>query len=197
MNLNKRDIEFLFEIGSMRNMSRGWKQHLAMDCASNTEHSFRVAFIALMLARAESVNDEEKILKMALIHDLAESRTSDVGYIQKVYVETDEEKATQDLFKNTGLENLLEILKEYESRKTPEAKIVKDADNLDIDLELKEIEERGSKFPRKVQKFRSQIRNEKLYTKSAKSLWDLLQTVDVSDWHLVANKWVKIPDAGK
>jgi len=197
MNLNKRDIEFLFEIGSMRNMSRGWKQHLAMDCASNTEHSFRVAFIALMLARAEGVNDEEKILKMALIHDLAESRTSDVGYIQKVYVETDEEKATQDLFKNTGLENLLEILKEYESRKTPEAKIVKDADNLDIDLELKEIEERGSKFPRKVQKFRSQIRNEKLYTKSAKSLWDLLQTVDVSDWHLVANKWVKIPDAGK
>ncbi len=197
MNLNKRDIEFLFEIGSLRNVERGWRQHLAMDCSSNVEHSFRVVFIALMLARSEGIKDEEKITKMALVHDLAESRTLDFAYIQKVYIKADEEKAAQDLFEGTSLKNLIDILLEYETRKTPEAKIVKDADNLDIDLEMKELEEKGSKLPKKWQAFRKQIRDKKLYTESAKSLWDLLQTVDAADWHLTANKWVKMPDAGK
>ena len=169
-----------------------------MDCASDLEHSFRVTLIALILARREGIADEEKILKMALIHDLAETRTSDMSYIQKVYVKADEERATHDLFERTSLQDLNEtILKEYEERKTPEAKIVKDADNLDIDMELKEFEERGSKLPAKWVAFRRKVRDEKLYTKAAKEFWDDLQKADVADWHLTANKWHKIPDAGK
>jgi putative hydrolase of HD superfamily len=197
MKPNKRDIEFLFEIGSLRNVDRGWKQHLAMDCSSNIEHAFRVIFLALMIARKEGIKNEEKVMKMALIHDLAETRTLDFSYVQKVYIKADEDKAAKDLFQGTNLENLLDVLHEYEARETPEAKAVKDADNLDIDLELKEMEEKGSKLPHKWEDFRRKIRDEKLYTESARSLWDLIQTVDVADWHLAANKWVKIPDAGK
>ncbi len=198
MDFSKRDIEFLFEIGSLRNMDRGWKQHLAMECANNIEHTFRVVFLALLIARKEGCKNEEKIIKMALVHDLAESRTLDFSYIQKVYINADEKRATEDLFKNTNLADLnRNTLEEYEKRKTLEAKIIKDADNLDIDLELKELEERGSKIPEKFAEYRKIIRNEKLYTDSAKELWDLIQEVDVADWHLVANKWHKIPDAGK
>jgi len=196
--MNQRDIEFLFEIGTLKNMDRGWKQHYAMDCASDLEHSFRVALIALILARREGVADEGKILKMALIHDLAETRVSDLSYIQKVYVHADEERAAHDLFEKTSLQDLNEtILKEYEGRKTLEAKIVKDADNLDIDIELKEFEERGSQLPAKLAGSRKMVRDEKLYTKSAKEFWDDLQRSDVASWHLTANKWHKIPDAGK
>ena len=196
--MNQRDIEFLFEIGTLKNMDRGWKQHYAMDCASDLEHSFRVAMLALILARKEGVTDEGKILKMALIHDLAETRVSDLSYVQKVYVTTDEERAAHDLFEKTSLQDLNEtILKEYEERKTIEAKIVKDADNLDIDIELKEFEERGSKLPAKLAASRKMVRDEKLYTNSAREFWDDLQKSDVSSWHLMANKWHKIPDAGK
>jgi len=53
--------EFLFEIGTLPSMGRGWRQHVGMDCASDSEHSFRVVFLALMLARKEGVKNEEKI----------------------------------------------------------------------------------------------------------------------------------------
>ncbi|HUC01653.1 MAG TPA: HD domain-containing protein [Candidatus Paceibacterota bacterium] len=193
-----RDLEFLFEIGTLRNVERGWKQHLAVKCATDPEHSFRVAFIALLLARKEGVKNEEKIIKMALVHDLAETRVSDHSYMQKVYVTSDEERAAQDLFAGTALDDLRsEILNEYEARQTIESKIVKDADNLDVDLELKELEEHGSQLPRKWAATRRIVRDEKLYTQAAKDLWDELQAADPSSWHLTSNKWFKIPGAGK
>jgi len=195
---NHRDIEFLFEIGSLRNIQRGWKQHFGMDVANILEHAYRVAWIALMIARKEGVKNEEKILKMAMVHDLAETRTTDLSYIQKVYVTSDEDKAAHDLFDLTSLSDFYkDVLHEYEERKSIEAKIVKDADNIDVDLELKELEERGSLLPKKWVAFRKKVRDEKLYTASAKELWDTLGSVDVADWHVKANKWVKIPNAGK
>ena len=77
MAFNTRDIEFLFEVGSLRNVQRGWRQHFGLDVANNLEHTFRVMVLALMIARKEGVKDEEKVMKMALVHDLAETRTVD------------------------------------------------------------------------------------------------------------------------
>jgi putative hydrolases of HD superfamily len=199
-----RDIEFLYEIGSMKNMGRGWRQHLAMECANNLEHSFRVAFLALLIARREVAAgraqslSEEKILKMALVHDLAETRTSDLSYVQKVYVKSDEHSAANDLFEGTALTDLnTEVLHEYEERRSLESKFVKDADNLDIDVELRELEERGSQLPQKWATQRRMIRDQKLYTESARQIWDEIQATDPASWHMLANKWYKIPDAGK
>lgn len=195
---NKRNIEFLFEIGSSRNMQRGWRQHLGMDCANDLEHTLRVVWLALIIARKEKIKNEEKIIKMALIHDIEETRTSDLSYVQKVYVNADGERAAKDLFYGTILNDFYKsVFKEYEERKSIESKIVKDADNLDVDLELKELEERGSQMPRKWSSFRRKVRNEKLYTKAAKEIWDDIRKTDVASWHLVANKWLKIKKAGK
>ena len=139
-----------------------------------------------------------KIIKMALVHDVAETRTSDLSYVQKVYVTADESRAADDMFKNTMFGDLRKVLSLYEKRDTIEAKIVKDADNLDIDLELKEIEELGSKLPQKwTLNNRKFVRDEKLYTESAKKLWDDIQTSDPSNWHRNMNKWLTDPNAGK
>ena len=171
--MENRDLEFLFEIGTLPKMGRGWRQHVGSECASVSEHSLRVALLALMLARREGVKNEEKILKMALVHDLMEARVSDHSYMQKVYVTADEERAAEDMFKGTILEDLRsEILREFEERRSIEAKIVKDADNLDIDLELKELEEAGSRLPAKWAATRRKVRGEKLYTDAAKAFWD-------------------------
>ncbi len=199
MTFNQRDIEFLYEIGSLRNVQRGWRQHLAKDCANDLEHTYRVIWIALMLARKEGVTDENKVIKMALVHDLAEARTSDLSYVQKVYVKADEDKAAHDTFDGTSVNDFYsEILSEFEKRDSLEAKIVKDADNLDAQIELKELEETGSKIATKwMATFRKLVRKEKLYTRAAKDLWDALDEADVADWHMKANKWLKIPGAGK
>lgn len=196
--VKKRDIEFLYELGSLRNIQRGWRQHFGMDVANDLEHTIRVVWIALLIARMEGVKDEEKIIKMALVHDMAETRVSDHSYVQKVYVQADENSAANDLFGGTSFENLNDqTLKEYEERECIEAKIVKDADNLDVDLEMRELEQKGSKLPSKWLANRSLVRNEKLYTESAKKIWDSLNEVDVDSWHMETNKWNRIPDAGK
>lgn len=194
----ERDIEFLYEIGSLRNVPRGWRQHLGMDCASDLEHTMRVVFLALILGRREGGADEAKILKMALVHDLPETRVSDHSIVQKVYVTNiDEERAAADMFGDTDIQDYVDVFKEFEDRECIEAKIVKDADNLDIEIELRELDEMGSKLPEKWKSFRQKVRDEKLYTQAAKDMWDALQTSDPASWHLATNKWVKIPDAGK
>ena len=194
--MTNRDAELLFEIGSLRHVQRGWRQHFGVNVMNDLEHSFRVAWIALVLARREGGADEAKILKMALAHDIAETRVSDHSYVQKVYVQSDEARAVKDIFTGTALADFEPLIAEYEARKSPEAKIVKDADNLDVDIELKELEEQGHRLPQKWINFRRMVRDTKLYTASAKQMWDELQAADPSSWHLAANKWLKVPSAG-
>src|SRR3989338_3462242 len=195
--MNKRDVELLYEIGTLRNFQRDWHRVLGMNSASVTEHIFRVAFIALIIARSENFKDEEIIIKMALIHDVPEIRTGETGYIQAVYVKNDESRAMKDALDKTILTDFEKVLREYNERKTLASKIVKDADNLDVDLEIQELKEQGSSFFGKSRHLRRIVRNKKLYTKSAKKLWDMIQKSDPDDWHLKANKWVKMPKAGR
>ena len=191
-----RDLELMYEIGSLRNVPSGWRQHLATACASDLEHTVRVAYLALAIARNEGLNNDVVILKMALTHDIAETRVSDHSYVQKVYVSADEEKAAHEMFADTSLLDLKESLFAYDRRDSIEAKIVKDADNLDIDLELKEMEEKGHTLPVKWREFRRVIRDQKLYTQTAKAMWNAIQTSDPSSWHRACNKWLRVPKAG-
>lgn len=191
-----RNLEFLFELGSFRNVERGWRQHLGTTVANNLEHSMRVVYLALILARMEKVKNEDLVIKMALLHELPEARTSDLSYVQKVYVKADEAMAIKETLAGTVISDLEQIWNKYEKRDCIEAKIVKDADNLDLDLEIKELEERGSKLPAKWRPHRK-IAKTKLYTKSAKKLWNEIEKANPASWHLKANKWYRIPGTGK
>lgn len=198
MDNNFRDLEFLYEIGSLRNTQRNWRQQLGLNCANDLEHNMRVIFIAMILAkRINQPIDEKKLLLMAFVHDLSETRVSDLNYVNKVYVTADEAAAAHDLFKETSLSDLEQILIEFDKRECLEAKIVKDADNLDVDLELKELEEQGSLLVKKWASIRQKVRDEKLYTEEAKKLWDEIQVSDPADWHLKTNKFLKISEAGR
>lgn len=195
--MKKRDFEFLFEIGSLRNIPRAWIQHLGAPVASNWEHTMRVVFLALMIAREEKKGDENLIIRMALVHDIAETRTVDLAYVHKVYSESDEARAARDLFAETSFLDFEKIHAQYEKRDSIEARIVKDADNLDIDIELKEFEEQGHRLPAKWAKMRKFVRDKKLYTKTARKMWDRIQKESPADWHMGANKWKKMPNAGR
>ena len=76
----------------------------------------------------------------------------------------------------------ISLWKEYEKRDSIEAKIVKDADFLDIDLEIKEQEVRGNKIGDGWKNMRLKI-FKKLYTKTAKEIWKAIQTSNPHDWH--------------
>lgn len=188
----KRDIELLFEIGCMRYMPRSWRRFFNPDMANNTEHTLRVIWTALMLSEYEKKGNKEKILKMGLIHDLTESRTGDVDYLSRQYVERKEIKAVDDILKNTIFEKELSALwREYEKRKCIEARIVKDADNLDVEMELVEQEHRGHSIGVLWNSQRKKSVYPKLYTESAKKMWRAIHSSKIHNWHLNTNNRFK------
>ena len=180
----KRDVELLFEIGMLRHLPRQWVRFGGMNTANLADHHFRVAWTAMMIAKQEKVKvSYEKILKMALVHDLGESRTNDVDYISRQYSEQNDTLAISDIFHETSLKDeFIELFNEYEARKTLESKIVKDADHLDIDLEIQEQDAMGVKIKEWLT-HRKTVRDNHFYTESAKRLHDQIKKSNPNDWH--------------
>lgn len=179
-----RDVEFLYEIGSLRFIPRQWKRFLNADFANITEHHFRVMWLALVIAAGEKSADTEKVLKMAMVHDISESRTGDVDYLARQYVVRNEKLGIEDILQDTSLEKeFLKLWHEYEKRETLEAKIVKDADNLDVDLELREQGVKGDTLGEIIKPNREFVYKTKLYTKTAKQLYKKFENAHPHDWH--------------
>src|SRR5260221_7400541 len=171
----KRDLEFLFEIGALRYKQRAWSQYLTINFANITEHTYRVIWLSLIIAKYEKVKDLGKVVQLAVVHDLAESRGVDVHYVSRAFTSRDEEASLKSTFEDTILEeDFTKLWKEAEEKQTIEAKIVKDADNLDIDLELLEQEASNGNRIREIHKPARKIAYEqKLNTKTAKKLLEL------------------------
>lgn len=183
----KRDIEFLFEMGALRLIPRQWQRFHLPFVQNLTEHHFRVIWIALVIAAHEKSVDTAKIMKMALVHDIAESRTGDVDYLARQYVERHEDIGIKDMLADTSLQTeFLALWQEYEDRQTLESKIVKDADNLDVDMELREQGANGSHLEKSFEKNRLHLRRNKYYTKTAERLFDAIKTADPHDWHTLS-----------
>ena len=170
----EKDLELAFEIGNLRLIQRSWTRFLMPNCANLAEHHLRVIWISLILAKMEGAKDIEKIMKMALVHDLDESRSVDVDYVSRQFAERKSEKAISETLKGSSLEEFIEVWKEYSAKESIEAKIVKDADILDVDIELQEFEAMGSRIKKDWKEHRK-AQAEKLFTESAKKLWLELQ----------------------
>ncbi len=182
--IQKRDADFIFEMSALRRLPRMWQRFFPQNVANNAEHSFRVAWLALMIAVQEGEGDQEKILKMALVHDLPEGRSSDVDYMARQYVTRHDEKAQTDMFHDTTLgEQMLPILNEYRERTTIESKIVKDADMLDQDIEIQELAHDGNQTVLPWKKSHIAEKQRKCYTKSGRALQLLIYRSNPASWH--------------
>lgn len=186
MENKNRNLEFIYEMGTLRFIPRMWRQFLNKDFANISEHIFRVMWTAIIIAKEEKA-DIDKVIKMALVHDIVESRNSDVHYLSRMYTKRDDEAAIKDILKSTSIEKeFIDIFNEYEERKTIEAKIVKDADNLDIDIELQEQYVNGIKLKEDFQAMRNRV-YEILFTDTAKKMWKEIQNSNPHDWHVTGN----------
>ncbi|MEK7070590.1 MAG: HD domain-containing protein [Patescibacteria group bacterium] len=186
MKKKNKDLDFLYEIGSLRHLNRTWTQFLRNDVANVSEHIFRVTWIAILLAKHEKVKNVEKIIKMALVHDISESRTGDVHYLSRQYNARNEKLAIKDILKDSVLEKeYLDLWHEYEDRKTIEAKIVKDADNLDVDIELNEQPLIDERLRKSWYKIRNKAVYNNFYTKTAKRIWKEIGKSNPHNWHIL------------
>jgi putative hydrolase of HD superfamily len=156
-------IGFLKEIMRLKAVPRlGWLLRGVRDVESVAAHSYGAAFIAMLLAdRARARGHEvnvERVLRMALLHDLTEARTGDLPSTIKPYfapgvLHAADERAVREILAPLGAqgEDLFQVWREYEERRTLEARIVKAADKLDLLFQAREYERGGA---RSLEEFR-------------------------------------------
>lgn len=131
-------VDFLYEVGMLQKTPRSGLQFLGSGNQSVAEHLHRVSAIAYTLALMSNV-DPYKVTAMAVFHDISESRISDLNYVHQKYNTRLEDKAHADIVAGYPFgSHLKALIDEYEERKTIESKIVKDADNLEWIMSLKE-----------------------------------------------------------
>jgi putative hydrolases of HD superfamily len=193
-----RDLDFIFEMGDVRHIARMWHRFSGINFANLAEHHFRMFWIATVIASHEKDVDMAKLAKMVMLHDIAESRTGDADYLTRQYVERNEELGIKDMLKGTILEKeFIALWVEYEDRTSKEAQIVKDADNLDVDFEIAEQESLGQSLPKQWHENRQFVAKNRLYTKTAKKIFEALQSKDPHAWHTESRNrrnggdWVK------
>ena len=141
--LEKKEAEavtdFLFESGMLSKTPRSGFFFLGSGEQSVAEHTNRVCFVGMTLAKIAEDVDTAKVLKMCLFHDLAETRVSDLNYVHQKYTDRHEDRAIKDLTAPLFFgKEIREILEEYEKRESKESKIAKDADSIELILSLKE-----------------------------------------------------------
>jgi putative hydrolase of HD superfamily len=122
----------------------GW-QFLGSGNESVADHVFRTVMIGYVLARLNGSVNIDRVIRLALVHDLPEARTGDLNYMNQKYVAANEAAATEDLIRGLPFgEELRELLAEYREESTPEAQLAHDADQLELLLQLKEEQDAGN-----------------------------------------------------
>lgn len=137
-------IKFFHDIGQLKNISRtGWGRCGIEEPESVADHSFRTAFIAMIMSDYLKFNTE-KVMRLALLHDLAEVVTGDITPYDELTTEEKRIKeftAVEEILGGiTNADEYLTLWKEYDTGSTPEAKLVKNIDKFEMALQAVEYQ---------------------------------------------------------
>ena len=175
-----KDIaDLLFESQMLKKIPRSGYHFLGMGRESVAEHCFSATFIAYVMSALEPDTDPLRLISMCLVHDLAESRTGDLNYVQKKYVKADETKAIADALRKIPFgDDIKALIDEFNRQETLEAKLAHDADQLSFILDLKSISDIGGSAPEKWLPF---VLN-RLKTPLGKKLAEAIANRSWDDW---------------
>lgn len=152
-------LSVLLELQRLKRLDRtGWVlRGLPPGAESVAAHSYGVALAAMMLAdesaaRGVEVN-VERVLRLALLHDLAETRTGDMPRTVAHYYGREARKAAEraafdDVMRGAGAghaERYGELHEDYEERASLEARLVKAADVIDLLAQALMFERAGAR----------------------------------------------------
>ena len=114
-------LDFIEEIGVLKNLPRtGWRFQGIKDAESIADHCYRVSLLSMILADLLTTHDVcldvEKVMRMALLHEVAEARIGDVPFPALEYIPEDvkedgERAAIGSMFASFGTvgQNYIEI----------------------------------------------------------------------------------------
>jgi putative hydrolases of HD superfamily len=170
---------FLFEVGMLSRTPRSGYQFLGSGKESVAEHVLRTVFVGYTLCKMDESLDEFRVLKMCILHDLPEARTGDMNYVNKKYVNVDEEKAVTELTESPFFgDDIKAAIDEFNRKETKESLIARDADQIALILQLKECGDLGNKYSEEWIGFALQ----RLNTENGKKLAEKITKTDSSLW---------------
>ncbi|XP_026197245.1 HD domain-containing protein 2 [Anabas testudineus] len=139
-------LKFMKLIGQLKRVPRtGWVYSNVKQPESVSDHMYRMAMMSLTIS--DSTVDKDRCTKLALVHDMAECIVGDIApsdNISKAEKHRREEEAMRHL---TGLlpeglkQEIFGLWEEYENQSSPEARLVKQFDLLEMILQAHEYEE--------------------------------------------------------
>ncbi len=142
-------LDFFKTAANLKKIPRqGWIDKLSLENSESVaDHSYSMAIIGMLISDLENYNSE-KILKMILLHDLAESKIGD--YTPKQLSKEKKNKLENNTF-NEIIKSLpdliksqyLQIWQEYQENNSPESKVVHQIDKLEMALQAKIYEKDG------------------------------------------------------
>ena len=140
---------FFQKVLELKNVPRqGWKEKVGIsNPESVAEHSYSTSVMSMIISDLEGLNSE-KIIKMALLHDLAESVIGDItpDQITKNEKINKENLAMKQILKNLPnkiAEPYFEIWNEYQENSSQEAKLIHDIDKLEMAFQAKFYQNNG------------------------------------------------------
>jgi putative hydrolase of HD superfamily len=172
-------LEFIHNVGKLKQLKRaGWVRHGIDNVESVADHSFRLAIMSMLIGGAAKDNsndlDINKMLKLALIHDLAEIGAGDItpydGVTPERKIELETASLTNLVRDLDNSEEFLELWDEFVSNTTPESQLVNELDKLEMVFQAKEYGGTGIENLEEFYTFKPEtFRNE-----TVKKLYELL-----------------------
>ncbi len=176
-------LNFFAEAGLLKKVKRsGWWVAGLKDPESVAEHSFRCAVIGYYMAHLENV-DPFKVVVMTLFNDIHEARINDLHKMGHTYIDfkSAEKKVFHDQVKNLDHRVKTQLARfrwDYDTQKTKESLVARDADIFECLLQAKEYFDQGYRGARKFLNRAPDY----LKTKSARQLWKKLKGWNSSQW---------------
>lgn len=172
-------VKFIFEAGMLSKTPRSGLWFLGTGRQTVAEHSLRATMIGYALAWLTPAADQSKTVMMCLFHDLGEARTSDLNYVHQRYGRLAEAEAFADLTRTIPFgKALLGLFTEFEERKSIEARLARDADQLEWIATLRDEEMKGNS---KAHDW-AVIAVKRLKTPAGTRLGKLIMTSHPDDW---------------
>jgi len=156
--------DFFFSVLELKNIPRkGWSDKLNISQPESVaDHSFATTIMSMILANEKNVN-VEKIMKMSLLHDLAESKIGDLtpeemSKDEKIILENSAMKEILSQLPSNLFEEYQKIWNEFQEKKSKESILLHEIDKLEMAFQAKKYLNESNK--EKIQLFFDSAKNE-------------------------------------
>jgi putative hydrolase of HD superfamily len=145
----KRIVDLISELDSLESLPRmGFLLQGVVHAESVAAHCYGVALTAMLMVDAmQEPLDAQRVLRMALLHEVSEARITDLPYRTLTYIDprvksAAEGAAARDLLGPVD-ETYVSLWQEFEGAKTLEARVVRAADKIQMMVKVLRYDREG------------------------------------------------------